>query len=71
VSHPLDRYFIVPDGVYAFLNTLNISPEFSPDRLAMQPDDIAWIFTKPETSTVGGLHSAIKDWYRANGWTVT
>ena len=65
IGDDLDRYFQVPQGVFAFLTTLDTSPEFAPDRLALQPDDVR------EATKVSDLHDAVKGWYRENGWTVT
>jgi len=65
VGDELDRYFQVPQGVIAFLITLDTSPEFRPDGLALQPDDVR------EATKVSDLHDAVKGWYRNNGWTVT
>jgi hypothetical protein len=66
VADNLDKYFQVPEGVIAFVvGTLNHWNGFKEDGLALQPANVR------KAKTVADIHQAVKDWYKANGWTVT
>jgi hypothetical protein len=54
-----------PQVIRAFADVLNASEQFAPDKLALEPGDLA------NVKTIGDVGAAIIRWYQESGWAVT